>query len=122
MIICVTAQGADLSAPLDASFGRARYFLFVDEKGELIESVKNEPSAHGAGVQAAQTVVDHGAGLLITSRVGPNAHRGLTAAGIDIHLCDTGTGTAAEALDAYRTGRLTAASGPTNPSHQGVQQ
>ena len=118
MIICMTAQGADLSAPMDASFGRARYFLFVDDKGELIEAVKNEPSAHGAGVQAAQTVVEHGAGHLITSRVGPNAHRGLAAAGIEIHLCDTGT--AAEALDAFRTGRLPAASGPTNPSHQGA--
>lgn len=118
MIICLTTQGADVTAPMDTSFGRAQFFLFVEEDGTLIRAVKNEPSAHGAGVQAAQTVVENGAGALITARVGPNAHRGLAAAGIAIHLRDTGT--AAEALDEYKNGRLNTASGPTNPSHKGV--
>ena len=117
MIICLTAQGADLTASMDSSFGRARYLLFVGEDGALIRAVENAPSAHGAGVQAAQTVVENGAGVLITARVGPNAQKGLAAAGVAIHL--RGTGTVAKALDDFRLGLLEMAEGPTNPAHKG---
>lgn len=116
MRICLTAQGCELTAQVDPNFGRARYFIFVDEAGQLQESVENDPGAHGAGVQAAQVMSQHGATVVISGSVGPNAHSGLQAAGIDVY---TGaTGTVEQALQAYRQGRLMKAIGPTGGRHR----
>ncbi len=115
MKICITTTGKTLDAPIDPRFGRARYFLFVDPETSALEAVENHPSAHGAGVQAAQTVAEKEATVVITGSVGPNAHQGLTAAGIKIYI--GAKGTAKEALQDYRAGRLTCADTPTAGGH-----
>ena len=115
MTICITSSGQELDAPVNPSFGRAPYFLFVDEETLATEGVKNTPGAHGAGVQAAQTVASKGASVVITGNVGPNAHQGLTAAGIEIYV--GAKGTAKEALEDYRAGRLSRADAPTAGGH-----
>jgi predicted Fe-Mo cluster-binding NifX family protein len=115
--ICLTSQGRDLSAQMDPNFGRARYFVFLDEDGTVQETVENAPGAHGAGVQAAQIVSEHKATVVISGSVGPNAHSGLQAAGITVY---TGaTGTVQQALEAYRQGKLSHAAGPTGGRHGG---
>jgi predicted Fe-Mo cluster-binding NifX family protein len=116
-MVCITAQGRDLSAAMDTNFGRARYFLFVDEDGRLVEAVENIPSAHGAGVQAAQTISAKGATAVIAAHVGPNAYSGLRAAGIEIY--ESIVGTAQESLEAYRQGKLTSIQAPTAGGHRG---
>jgi len=115
MRVCITSDGQGLDAPVNPSFGRAPYFLFVDEETLAIEAVKNAPGAHGAGVQAAQTVASKGANIVITGNVGPNAHQGLSTAGIEIYV--GAKGTAKEALEDYRAGRLTRADVPTAGGH-----
>lgn len=117
MRICLTAQGCDLSAQVDPNFGRARYFLFVDENGSLLEAVENTPAAHGAGVQAAQLMAQHGVTTVISGSVGPNAHSGLQAAGVDVY--SGATGSVEQALEAYRQGSLMKAIGPTGGRHRG---
>jgi len=117
MKVCVTAQGEGLAAEVDPTFGRAAYFVFVDTETGTLESVANVPGAHGAGVQAAQTVAEKGATVVITGSVGPNAYQGLAAAGIEMY---TGaTGTVKEALDAFSTGKLTRSGGATGARHGG---
>jgi len=49
MTICITSSGQELDAPVNPSFGRAPYFLFVDPETRTVEAVKNTPGAHGAG-------------------------------------------------------------------------
>lgn len=61
MTICITSSGQELDAPVNPSFGRAPYFLFVEPETFAVEAVQNTPGAHGAGVQAAQTVASKGA-------------------------------------------------------------
>ena len=117
MKVCVTAAGEDWEAATQPNFGRVAYFLFIDDETEAIVAVKNVPGAHGAGVQAAQTVSEHGATVVITGSVGPNAFQGLSAAGIEIYV--GATGTVRQALDAYRAGELQQAGAPTGRSHQG---
>lgn len=120
MIICLTTTGRELSAAMDSSFGRTAYFVFLREDGSLIEAVENHPSAHGAGVQAAQIVAEHKANVLITAHVGPNACSGLNAAGVEIY---TGaSGPAREALEAYRAGKLERTTAPTHGAHGGGRQ
>ena len=117
MIVCITAAGRDWDAATQPNFGRAPFFLFVDVDGETIEAVKNEPGAHGAGVQAAQTVASRGATVVVTGSVGPNAFQGLSAAGIDVFV--GATGTVRQAFDAYRAGELQRAGAPTGLRHGG---
>lgn len=117
MKICITAAGEDWGSPTQPNFGRASYFLFIDSEAETIDSVKNRPGSHGAGVQAAQTVCGQGARAVVTGSVGPNAFQGLAAAGIDVYV--GATGTVREAYDAYRAGDLRQATAPTGRSHQG---
>ena len=115
--ICITTTGKDLDAQVDPVFGRARYFLVVDSETLETEVVENVPGAHGAGVQAAQTMVSKGVQVLLTGNVGPNAFQGLTAAGIQIHI--GAKGTVREAIAAYKADTLQNPSGPTSQRHGG---
>lgn len=117
MKICITTGGIDLDAPIDSVFGRARYFLLVDSDTLEVEAIENTPSAHGAGVQAAQTMVDQGVDVVLTGNVGPNAFQGLTAAGVRTYV--GAVGTAADALAAHKAGTLQAAGAPTKKGHGG---
>ena len=69
-----------------SSFGRAAYYLVYDEKAE-IQLLENEASqsAGGAGIKAAQTVVDSGAEVLLTPQCGQNAAKVLLAGGVKLH-------------------------------------
>jgi len=117
MKVCVTAAGTEWSAATQPNFGRAQYFLFIETESEAINAVTNQPGAHGAGVQAAQTMSEQGAKAVITGSVGPNAYQGLAAAGIDVFV--GASGTVREAYDAYRAGTLKQANAPTGRSHGG---
>ena len=72
------------------SFGRAPFFLFSNtETGK--EELKANPAAEasgGAGIKAAQAVVDGGAGTLITVRCGENAAEVFKAANIKIYKAE----------------------------------
>jgi predicted Fe-Mo cluster-binding NifX family protein len=64
-------------------------------------------AAQGAGIQAAQTVIDSGALALITGHCGPKAFRALNAAGVQVYL--TADGTIDEVLDRLESGVLNVA-------------
>ena len=100
-----------IAIPLDdtkkdvcVSFGRAPYFLFSENgNNEILENPAAEAQG-GAGLQAAQFVVDHGAGVLITVRCGQNAADVFQAAGMKIYknCCPS----AEENLAAFADGKL----------------
>lgn len=110
MKIVFTTSGNDLNAPLDSRFGRAPKLLVYDldhETFEVVDNQQNLNAAQGAGIQSAQTVAELGAKALVTGHCGPKAFRVLFAAGIKIFNTDAATVT--EALDQYRSGKLTKA-------------
>jgi len=84
--VCITARGPDLESEVDPRFGRAPYFLIVDPDTLEFEAVANtqQDTAHGAGIQAAQFVVEKKVRAVLTGQCGPNAQRVLEAAGIEI--------------------------------------
>jgi len=101
MKLCVTAQGNNLDAPIDPSFGRCRYFMFVDTDTLQFEAVEN-PNIHasgGAGTNSGQLIAGRGVDALLTGAVGPNASRVLTSAGVKVVTRITGT--VREAVAAY---------------------
>jgi len=113
--LCITAKGPSLGDDIDLSFGRAAYFLFHDPKTGELHAIPNSPGAHGAGVQAARIVAENGAKTVITGSVGPNAYRGLVAAGAEIYV--GAEGTVADAIAAYKEGKLPRADGPSGRGH-----
>lgn len=86
MKIAVSSTGNTLDSNMDQRFGRAAYFIVLDTETMNFEPLDNGASAStgGAGISAAQAVVDKGAGAVITGNVGPNAMNVLQAAQIDI--------------------------------------
>ncbi len=107
MKIVVTAQGPDLESLVDPRFGRARYFLLVDTQTSQFtahDNVQNMNAPQGAGIQAAQTVVQLGAEAVLTGHVGPKAFATLQAGQVAVH--PGATGTVQQTLEDLRAGRL----------------
>ena len=110
MKMAFTTSGEKLNSPLDSRFGRAPKLLVYDLDSETFEVVDNQQNlnaAQGAGIQSAETVARLGAKALVTGHCGPKAFRVLLAARIKIYNTDAHT--VAEALEQYRTGKLTEA-------------
>ena len=120
MKLVVTANGADLDAPASPVFGRCPTYIFVETETMQFEAMENPAlaSGGGAGVQAAQFVVQHGAQAVITGNLGPNAFDVLRSAGVPAYLF--GGGTVREAVELYKAGRLSATRGANAPAHAGM--
>jgi predicted Fe-Mo cluster-binding NifX family protein len=120
MKIVVSANGADLEAPASPMFGRCPVYVFVDTETMEYEAVQNPAiaAAGGAGIQAAQFVVERGAEAVVTGNVGPNAFNVFQSAGVPVYLF--GGGTVRQAVEDCREGRLAAAGGASAPAHAGM--
>jgi predicted Fe-Mo cluster-binding NifX family protein len=118
MRIAVTSQGEMLDSPVDPRFGRASRFILVDtETGrfQAVDNAQNLNAAQGAGIQAAGTVSQLGAEVVITGHCGPKAFRTLRAAGIQVVA--GAEGTVAQAVEAFKSGKLKPAESPDVEGH-----
>lgn len=107
MKIALTSHGESLDVVLDTRFGRAAKFLVWDAEAQSLSVVDNKQNlnaAQGAGIQAAMTVVEQGAEVLITGHCGPKAFRVLKEAGIKVYLTSAINGH--EALKLFQDGKL----------------
>lgn len=104
--VCVSAADGSLDARIDPRFGRCAYFVIVDPDTMECHYLHNKAavSSHGAGIQAAQTVVNESVQVVITGIVGPRAHRVLSAAGVEV--VTGATGTVRESIQMYTSGQL----------------
>ncbi|HDT11353.1 MAG TPA: dinitrogenase iron-molybdenum cofactor biosynthesis protein [bacterium] len=120
MKICVSAFSDSLDANVDSRFGRCAYFVIVDSETMEFNAISNPSSsaAHGAGIQAAQTVANLGVEVIITGNVGPNAFNVLSASGIKI--VTGASGSVREAVEKYKKGQLKEVGNPTVGGHFGM--
>jgi len=90
MKICISAVSNNLNAALDPRFGRAVYFLIVDDKGKLIKAIKNTgvQAMRGAGITAAQIIAQEKVNAVITGNIGPNASMVLNSSRIKVFLAN----------------------------------
>ena len=111
MRIAVSATGAGLEGETSRTFGRCPRFVFLDTETMACETLENPSAAAsgGAGIQAAEFVIRHGAEAVVTGHVGPNAARVLEAAGVAVYQWPGGT--VAQAAEACRDGLLLPAPG-----------
>lgn len=86
MIIAIPADEKRLDSPTCVSFGRAPYYCLYDaetQQSSFIDNMAAE-SQGGAGIKAAQDLVDLPITTLITFRCGENAAKVLKAANITL--------------------------------------
>ncbi|MCD6519191.1 MAG: NifB/NifX family molybdenum-iron cluster-binding protein [Anaerolineae bacterium] len=107
MKVVVTATGTTLDSPVSPVFGRCPAYVFVDTETMEYEGVANPAAgaAGGAGIQAAQFIVQKGAQAVISGNVGPNAFSVLSSAGVAIYLAGQAK-TVREAVELLKKGEL----------------
>jgi predicted Fe-Mo cluster-binding NifX family protein len=106
MKVVVPVESKSLETPVCPSFGRTPLFVLFDTENKKHEFLNNEAAASqgGAGIKAAQTLVDSGAAALITYRCGENAAQVLNAANIKMYKAQDGT--AGENISKFIDGKL----------------
>ncbi|MCM8813754.1 MAG: NifB/NifX family molybdenum-iron cluster-binding protein [Candidatus Omnitrophica bacterium] len=120
MKLCITCVGKTLDSSVDPRFGRCGNFIFFDTDTGVFTAVENGNAQFpgGAGIQSAQAVIAQGAKAVFTGNIGPNAHRVLSAGGIEVFIGVAGT--VQEAIEGYKNGRYTAAERPSVGEKSGM--
>ncbi len=106
MKIAIPVDEKSMGTNVCVSFGRTPYFLIYDTESKESSFINNSAasSSGGAGIKAAQTVVDSRADVLLTPRCGENAAAVIKAAGIKIYKT---TGVFVnDNIDAFAVGKL----------------
>ena len=107
MKIAITSQGTDKNHHVDQRFGRAKYIAVYDTATDEYIFKSNEQNlnaAQGAGIQAAQNIIETGAEVLITGHCGPKAFQVLKTGKIKVF---TGAlDTIKHAIEDYRREKL----------------
>lgn len=120
MKIAVTSTGPALDDNVEARFGRCPYFLIVDTDTMQLEAIENPNMAlgGGAGIQSAQLMSEKGVTTVLTGNCGPNAFNVFGQAGIQVIVGVSGP--VRNAVEQFKTGRLSSASEPNVASHFGT--
>ena len=120
MKIAISATGPSMDAEIDPRFGRCQHFIIVDSETMEFEAVDNASAAAagGAGISAAQMIVEKGTEVVLTGNCGPNAYGVLSSANIEII---TGvSGKIKDAIERYKAGAYQATQQANVPDHYGT--
>lgn len=106
MKIAVPAEGNTIESSVSPSFGRTYYFIVADSDTLEFEVIDNQAASSqgGAGIKAAQAVVDAGANVVVTFHCGQNAADVLKAA--DVKILKAVPGTVSEMVQKFKAGEL----------------
>ena len=104
MKLIISAQNPSLGAQVDRRFGRCTWLVLFDTETNQWEAFQNPGASQsgGAGVAAAQLVVDKGADVVLSGDFGPNASRAFQAAKIGMQRFTDSTTTVQEAVDHFK--------------------
>ena len=108
MLVAYSVVGQDEDSQVDGRFGRCPFFALVDDEGDSrIEFIANAGAnaATGAGVGAAQQLLELGVAVVVTGQIGPKAFEIFTAAGIPVYLAPASL-SLAEARKSWCSGNL----------------
>jgi len=103
MKVLVSSTGKDLESDVSDVFARCPFFIIADienksiKKLEVFENISSKKSG-GAGIAAAQVVVEKGAEAIISGNMGPRAKDVLTQFGVKMYK---GTGKVGNALELF---------------------
>lgn len=106
MKIAIPVEGKSMQTRICPSFGRSPYFLIYDTASQESVFLDNSAAASqgGAGIKAAQIIVDNQVKVLLTPRCGENAAEVLNAA--KIKLYKTINDSLQDNINAFNEGKL----------------
>ena len=106
MKIAMPVTNKSMDAEIVGSFGRTPYFLIYDTDAKTSAFFDNTAalSQGGAGIKAAQSVVDSGAGAVLVPQCGENAASILKAA--DLKMYKTTNASIMDNILAFEEGSL----------------
>lgn len=109
MIIILSSQNGTMQSAVDFRFGRSSFLMKVNTDTNAFESFPNPgvERSGGAGVAAAQFVIDQKVDAVISGDFGPNAARAFKAAHIPMYLYHDDIQTVTQALEEFKQGKLT---------------
>jgi len=95
MRVAISVITPERDAVLDTRFGRAKAFVVMDTETNEWQGYANPAvgATGGAGVEAAEFIVEKDAEAAISGAFGPNAYDVLSAANIGMYQAETGTAT-----------------------------
>lgn len=108
MKLIISAQNPSLESHIDSRFGRSSWLISFNNETNQWEAFQNPGASQsgGAGVAAAQFVVDQKAEVVISGDFGPHAARAFQAAKIEMRLFIETTTTVQEAVDHFKNNQL----------------
>lgn len=106
MKIAIPVDDKSTETSVCQSFGRTPYFLIYDTESKESVFLENRAagSQGGAGIKAAQMIVDSNVSALLTPRCGENAAEVIQAA--NIHIFKTINDLVKDNIDALQDGKL----------------
>ena len=107
MKIALPVDEKNIETTICISFGRTPYFLVYDTESKATDFIDNSAAASsqgGAGIKAAQLIVDHNVEALLTPRCGENAAEVFNAA--NVKLYKTSSTNIKEMIKAFDEGKL----------------
>lgn len=118
MKIAISAKGRQVEDLVDMRFGRTEYFVIADENGQIVDVLDNaaQSATGGAGIAAAQAILDSGADVLITGQLGPNALKVIKSAALPSYQAINGS--IGDNIKAYASDKLQKIT-ESGPAHAG---
>lgn len=110
MQLIISSLDPDINGRFSERFGRCPYFIKVDTETAAWESFTN-PAIHqsgGAGIAAAQLVIDQKVQAAISGSFGPNASNALRAGKVAMYTVNGQAQTVAEVVELFKQGQLSA--------------
>lgn len=106
MKIAVSSTEKNINSIMDDRFGRCDYFIIYDNQSKEVSFIENEgkKTGAGAGIVAAQQMIDKNVDILITGYLGPNAFKVFEGFEIEVFKCSDVK--VEEALKAYEDNKL----------------
>ncbi len=122
MKIAIATNKGGLEDNISPTFGRCPTYTITEATKENIttsEVIENKFAAEmgGAGIQAAQFIVNLGADAAISGNFGPNAAAILTNAGVKMISAQ---GKVTDVIKSYLSGEIKPVTAATVPSHGGL--
>lgn len=114
-------ENTGLDSAVSPIFGRCPYFMLIDDDSKEF-TIKENPAVNesgGAGIKAAQIMVDEKVSAVISGDVGPKAGSVLLAEGIAIYQHHGST--AADSLQSYLEKRLEKLFTSSVDAHSGLK-
>ena len=108
MQLMISSEGEYLESKPSLRFGRAPYFIKYNLEEGTWEALKNPATDQrgGAGVKAAQIIIDHNITHVLSGRFGPNAHQALSAAKLRLITFDGKYISVNEVIKAFKNNDL----------------